>query len=62
MGYIAVAKICQNRTVHLPKSMMLHINAKIGDSLEFYPASMRVDETEMSLNDMVLIKVKEGEK
>lgn len=58
MGYIATAKICQNRTVHLPKSVMNSLRAEIGDKLEFYPAHMCVDETEMDLNDMVLVKVK----
>lgn len=58
MGYIATAKICQNRTVHLPKAVMDSLRAEIGDKLEFYPATTNIDETKMSLNDMVLIKVK----
>ncbi|GAH58570.1 unnamed protein product [marine sediment metagenome] len=58
MGYIATAKICQNRTVHLPKTVMNSLRVEIGDKLEFYPATMRIDETEMDLNDMILVKVK----
>ncbi|GAI22076.1 unnamed protein product, partial [marine sediment metagenome] len=42
-------------------AVMKALRVEIGDKLEFYPATMNIDETKMSLNDMVLIKVKKEE-
>lgn len=59
MGKIAKAKICSGYTIHIPKAVAEIMNAKKGDIIEFYPATMYFDEREFKLNDMVVMVIKE---
>lgn len=44
--------------MHLPQAVAECLGAKEGDELEWFPATMNIEMTTMSLNDMVLVRTK----